>query len=166
MIRKLGTIDLDMVETTPIVFNGHLYRLENVRGGKHAYWNNPSGQSYLRFIDCQTHEPGPAFGHGYAFANVLVDGDTVYVSATTGWGGASVDIFASRDLRAGADRLPGSPDRTKPSSLDISPHRQQGTCGPPWCVWGWRSPQKRVARLPRVQGNKGAAILRVCGARR
>ena len=31
VIEKLGTIDCDMVETTPIVFNGRLYRMEWVR---------------------------------------------------------------------------------------------------------------------------------------
>jgi len=30
-IEKLGTIDCDMVETTPIVFGGRLYRFEYVR---------------------------------------------------------------------------------------------------------------------------------------
>ena len=30
-IRKLGTIDCDMVETTPVVFKGKVYRCEWVR---------------------------------------------------------------------------------------------------------------------------------------
>src|SRR6185369_6911103 len=41
LIRKLGTIDLDMVETTPIVLNGKLWRFEWVRQGTgQQYWNN------------------------------------------------------------------------------------------------------------------------------
>ena len=32
-IRKLGTLQCDIVETTPIVFNGELYRFEYVRAG-------------------------------------------------------------------------------------------------------------------------------------
>ena len=32
-IRKLGTLDLDMVETTPVVFRDRLYRFEYVRPG-------------------------------------------------------------------------------------------------------------------------------------
>jgi hypothetical protein len=54
LIIKLGTIDVDLVETTPIVFNDKLYRFEYVRKG---YWNNKTGDSYFRFID---HE-----GNGY-----------------------------------------------------------------------------------------------------
>ena len=37
LIRKLGTIDLDLVETTPVVFGNRLYRFEWVREG---YWDN------------------------------------------------------------------------------------------------------------------------------
>ena len=33
-IRRLGTIRCDMVETTPIVFGGRLYRFEYVRAGE------------------------------------------------------------------------------------------------------------------------------------
>ena len=40
LIKKLGTIDCYMVETTPIVFKGSLYRFEYVRTN---YWNNKIG---------------------------------------------------------------------------------------------------------------------------
>ena len=36
-IKRLGTIDCDLVETTPIVFKDRLYRFEYVRKG---YWGN------------------------------------------------------------------------------------------------------------------------------
>ena len=44
LITKLGTIDVDLVETTPIVFEDKVYRFEYVRKG---YWNNKTGDSYL-----------------------------------------------------------------------------------------------------------------------
>ena len=37
-IKKLGTIDVDTVETTPIVFNGILYRYESDRVRKGCSW--------------------------------------------------------------------------------------------------------------------------------
>ncbi len=43
-ITKLGTI-CDLVETTPVVFKGRLYRLEYVR---QRYWNNDAGDSCFR----------------------------------------------------------------------------------------------------------------------
>ena len=36
-IRKLGTEDIGMTETTPVVWKGELYRFESVRIGN---WNN------------------------------------------------------------------------------------------------------------------------------
>ena len=42
-VQKLGTIDRDLVETTPIVFNQRLYRFEWVREG---YWNNQRKVNY------------------------------------------------------------------------------------------------------------------------
>ena len=33
LIKKLSTIDIDLVETSPVVFNGKLYRFEYVRSG-------------------------------------------------------------------------------------------------------------------------------------
>ena len=41
VIRKLGTLDCDMVETTPIVFQGRLYRFEYVRAN---HWANKTGK--------------------------------------------------------------------------------------------------------------------------
>ena len=45
-ITKLGTIDCDLVETTPVVFKGTLYRFEYVRA---QYSGNPTGKTYFRF---------------------------------------------------------------------------------------------------------------------
>jgi hypothetical protein len=42
VIKKLGTIDCDMVETTPVVFHGKLYRFEYVREN---YKPNTTGKS-------------------------------------------------------------------------------------------------------------------------
>ena len=96
VIRKLGTIDCDLVETTPVVFDGRVYRFEYVRPG---YAGNDTGDSYFRFIDHETGEASPAFAHGYHLGNVLVDGETIYVTGTNIWDGERVDIFMSTDMQ-------------------------------------------------------------------
>jgi hypothetical protein len=95
-ITKLGTLDCDLVETTPIVFKSRLYRFEYVRK---EYWNNKTGDSYFRFIDHESGRVSAPFAKGYHLGNVLVDGDTLFVTATNMWDGERIDIFASRDMK-------------------------------------------------------------------
>ena len=108
LIRKLGTIDCDLVETTPVVFKGKLYRFEYVRA---RYRGNPSGDSYFRFVDHDTGSASAAFAHGYHLGNTFAEGDTIYATATNIWDGERVDIFASTDMctwtRWNALDLPG-----------------------------------------------------------
>ncbi|HUL51152.1 MAG TPA: hypothetical protein VLU94_01075 [Candidatus Nitrosotalea sp.] len=94
LIRKLGTIDLDLVETTPIVFRGRLWRFEWVREG---YWNNQRKTNYFRFIDHDTGESSVPFGDGHEFGSAFVEGDSVYVTGTRGRN--RVDMFSSHDLQ-------------------------------------------------------------------
>ena len=107
-IEKLGTIDCDLVETSPVVFKGRVYRFEYVRQG---YWNNKTGDSYLRFVDHETGEATPAFGKGYHLGSAFVDGDTAIVTAVNIWDGERVDVFTSKDLKhweqSNALTLPG-----------------------------------------------------------
>ena len=94
-IIKLGTIDLDLVETTPVVFKGKLYRFEYVRAG---YWANDTGDSYFRFVEHDSGHPSRAFAQGYHLGNVMVEEDTLFVTATDIWDGERVDIFCSEDM--------------------------------------------------------------------
>lgn len=99
-IVKLGTIDLDMVETTPVVFRGRLYRYEWVRTN---YRDNHTGKPYSRMIDVESGEQTAPFAAGYLFGSAYVQGDTVYVTATSaeqGWTGHQVQVFASKDLKS------------------------------------------------------------------
>lgn len=95
LIKKLGTIDCDMVETTPIVFHGRLYRFEYVRGN---YKPNETGNSYFRFIEVESGKPTPAFAAGYHLGSAYVEGDTIYVYGVDIWGGAKIQVFWSSDL--------------------------------------------------------------------
>lgn len=96
LIKKIGTIDIDMVETSPIVFNGKLYRFEYVR---ERYWANKMGHSYFRFVDHETGQTTPPFAKGYHLGSAFVDGDTVYVTGVKAWNASRIDMFISKDLK-------------------------------------------------------------------
>lgn len=98
LIRKLGTVDVDLVETTPVVFQGKLWRFEWVRhGAGQPYWDNRRGTNYFRFRDPATGETTPDFADGHEFGSAFVQGDTVYVTGTAGR--SQVNVFASKDLK-------------------------------------------------------------------
>ncbi|MCC7499601.1 MAG: hypothetical protein IT160_18615 [Bryobacterales bacterium] len=105
-IHKLGTIDLDLVETTPVVFKGKLYRFEYVRS---RYWANRSGDDYFRFIDHATGKATPAFAKGLVLGSAFAEGGTMYVTGTGGkgkkWGAEQVHLLVSRDLIHWEDRI-------------------------------------------------------------
>jgi alpha-L-fucosidase len=94
-IRKLGTLDLDMVETTPVVFHDRLYRFEYVRPG---YLPNKTGESYFRFIDVETGKATPAFAKTFDLGCAYAEGETMWVFAVDNWDGEHVAVFRSRDL--------------------------------------------------------------------
>ncbi len=108
VIHKIGTIDCDLVEATPVVFRGKLYRFEYVREG---YYANKTGASYFRFIDKATGEATPAFARGYHLGCAFVDGDTMYAYGVKKWAGDEIHSFWSKDLKAWNDntgiQLPG-----------------------------------------------------------
>ena len=94
-IRKLGTIDCDLVETTPIVFKNHLYRFEYVRP---RYEGNTTGDSYFRFIDHDSGTPSKPFAAGFHLGNVTTHDDKLIVTGVNVWDGERIDIFVSEDM--------------------------------------------------------------------
>jgi hypothetical protein len=101
IIRKLGTIDCDMVETTPIVWRGRLYRFEYVRDN---YKPNTTGRCYFRFDDVETGEPTPPFAAGWHLGSAFADGDRVYAFGVNKWGGTEIRVFWSDDIKIWASR--------------------------------------------------------------
>jgi hypothetical protein len=101
IIKKLGTIDCDMVETTPIVFHDRLYRFEYVRNN---YEPNKTGDSYFRFVDVKTGKATAAFAKGYHLGSAHVEGDTAYVYGVDVWDGANIQVFWSKDLENWSDK--------------------------------------------------------------
>jgi hypothetical protein len=86
LIKKLGTVDVDKVENSPVVFRGKLYRFE---------WFRNAG--CFHFVDCETGRSMPQFAHGWSFGNAFVEGDTVYVTGTRP--GKEVEMWISKDLQ-------------------------------------------------------------------
>jgi hypothetical protein len=93
-IRKLGTLDLRMVETTPVVFRDRLYRFEYVRKDHHA---NKTEDSYFRFIDVETGKATTAFAKGYDLGCAYVEGATMWVFGVDNWDGENIAVFRSTD---------------------------------------------------------------------
>jgi alpha-L-fucosidase len=94
-IRKLGTLDLLMVETTPVVFRDRLHRFEYVRKDYHA---NKTGDSYFRFIDVETGKATAAFAKGYDLGCAFADRDAMWVFGVDNWDGENIAVFRSSDL--------------------------------------------------------------------
>jgi alpha-L-fucosidase len=96
-IRKLGTIDCDLVETTPVVFRGKLYRFEWVRAG---YRKNTLHRDYFRLVEPDSGLPTEPFAEGYTFGSAYVESGTIYVTGThKSREGDRIRMFRSRDMR-------------------------------------------------------------------
>ncbi|HOE65010.1 MAG TPA: hypothetical protein PLO62_00655 [Candidatus Hydrogenedentes bacterium] len=98
-IRKLGTIDCDLVETTPVVHRGRLYRFEYVRAG---YAPNTTGGSYFRFVDVETGAATPAFAQGYHLGSAFVARGKMHVFGVPTWGASSISRFVCSDRELNA----------------------------------------------------------------
>lgn len=97
VIRKLGTIDCDLVETTPIVFRGKLYRFEWVRT---SYRTNALQKDYFRLVEHDSGQAGRPFAEGYMFGSAYVEDDTIYVTGTfKGGAGDHIRMFRSLDMK-------------------------------------------------------------------
>lgn len=97
-IRKHGTILCDMVETTPIVFNGILYRFESVR----PHCQNPGNtdaRAFFRFVDVRTKAQTAPFGYCHHLGSAYTEGDFVAVTGVKDtWGSDTVTVYRSKDL--------------------------------------------------------------------
>ncbi len=102
MIKKLGTIDIDLVETTPLVHDGRLVRFEYVRKG---YWANETDDSYFRFVDVGAGEPTTPFARGFHLGSAYADDKGVFVFGVPIWGGSEIRVFHSTDLENWSDRI-------------------------------------------------------------
>lgn len=97
---KKGTIEIAVVETTPVVWKDRLLRFEWVRNSQ---WGNAMGtnreKGCYRFVDMHTDEALPEFAEDHAFGCCYEEDGVMYVHGVRGEGGGNViDSFVSRDL--------------------------------------------------------------------
>jgi hypothetical protein len=94
-IHKLGTIDVGLVEATPVVFKDRLYRFEYVRK---EYQGNTTGDTYFRFIDVATGNPTPAFAEGFDLGCAYAEAGTMWAFGVDNWDSTKIVAFRSEDL--------------------------------------------------------------------
>jgi len=100
MVKK-GTLDIDIVETTPVVWQDRLLRFEWIRDSHfgNGYYGNTEGCCYFRFTDMHTEETTPAFARNCSFGSAHAENGVMYVYGVSGASGGQVmSIFWSTDL--------------------------------------------------------------------
>lgn len=107
LIRKLGTIECNnIVETTPLLWKGELYRFEVVRRksftaeNADVHWSSLNDPPCLRFVHVRTNTHTPCFAEGHTFGFPYVEGDTMYVvtGSRPEWGSDGLVFYRSTDL--------------------------------------------------------------------
>lgn len=101
-IEKRGTVDCDLVETTPIVFEGRLIRFETIRT---RYRSNETGRPFFRLLDVDSAEVLTEFAPGFELGCAYVEGDSIYAYGVHGWGGQEIGVFWTSDLERWDSRI-------------------------------------------------------------
>ena len=108
-LRKHGTISCNnIVETTPIVFGGELYRFEVVRRESFTsdtavgvgHWSELADDPCLRFVHVRTNTATPVFAKGHTFGFPWAEDGVMYVvtGGSREWGSDSLVFLRSEDL--------------------------------------------------------------------
>ena len=100
-LKKLGTIKINTVEATPIVWNDKLLRFEWVRTNK---WGLEGGVTRevgcYHFVDMETETPIYEFADDHSFGCCIAENGKMYVHGVRGGGGGNIlDTFVSSDLK-------------------------------------------------------------------
>ncbi len=101
VINKQGTVDINIVESNPVVFRGRLYRFEYIRHNKMVkhFRSNQTADSYFRFVDMENGNVSESFGHGLHMGNAFVWDNRIYVTAVEGWGKSRFYQMESDDMK-------------------------------------------------------------------
>ncbi len=99
-LKKLGTVKINTVESTPVVWNGKLLRFEWERTKR---WGGGGGvereKGYYHFVDMETETPLSSFAEDHSFGCCYAENGKMYVHGVRGGGGGTVlDSFVSSDL--------------------------------------------------------------------
>lgn len=100
-MKKRGTIQINVVESTPVVWEGRLLRFEWVRPSR---WGGAGGivreVGYYHFVDMETEEPVCEFAVDHSFGCCIAVDGKMYVYGVRGSGGGQVlDCFCSENLK-------------------------------------------------------------------
>lgn len=99
-LKKLGTVKINTVESTPVVWKGKLLRFEWERTKR---WGGDGGvdreKGYYHFVDMETETPLTPFAEDHSFGCCYAEDGKMYVHGVRGGGGGTViDCFVSSDL--------------------------------------------------------------------
>ena len=100
-LKKLGTVKLNTVETTPVVWQDRLLRFEWVRN---AAWGAAGGVDrevgHYHFVDMETETPVCQFAADHSFGCCYAENGKMYAHGVKGNGGGNViSTFVSSDLQ-------------------------------------------------------------------
>lgn len=100
-LNKLGTVKINVVETTPVVWEEKLLRFEWIRNSS---WGGAGGVSRsvgcYHFVDMENEESLGEFAYDHSFGCCYAENGKMYVHGTRGSGGGNVlDTFVSSDLK-------------------------------------------------------------------
>lgn len=100
-MKKLGTIKISTVESTPVVWEDKLIRFEWVRNSS---WGAAGGVTRefgcYQFVDMETEESLGEFAEDHAFGCCYTEDGKMYVHGIRGSGGGNIlDTFVSSDLK-------------------------------------------------------------------
>ncbi len=102
LIEKLGTLDIQIVEANPVVWQGRLYLFEYIRyfPGRDSvnYHGNDTGDSCFRFRDVENNTFTPMFASGLHLGCAFAAGDRMIVTAVNAWAGDRIYQMESTDL--------------------------------------------------------------------
>jgi alpha-L-fucosidase len=96
IIKKLGTLDLGIVETTPVIWKNRLLRFELIHSD---YRTNSAARNHYRFVDFETNQTSLPFAWDYSYGSAHVEKDTMFVFATRQGGKGEMDVLWSTDLQ-------------------------------------------------------------------
>ena len=94
-IVRLGTIDENIVESTPLVFKEKLWLFQYIRKEYHL---NNTGDSYFRIISPEDGCCASQFGQGLHLGSAFQDGDKLYAFGVDKWGGQRIFMTESSDV--------------------------------------------------------------------
>ena len=103
-LRKLGTLAIGVVETTPIVWQDRLLRFEWIRSSSWGKRHNSQRElGYYHFVDMETEEEvGKPFAFGNAFGCAYEENGVMYAHGVGGNGAPEgcnyIDVYYSTDL--------------------------------------------------------------------